>query len=204
RWAALGLALGRYDVVRQEMEQVLRLDPQSVQFNLVVGISLFWQGQYEESIEQCRKVLQMDPDYHQAHFFLAMNYRHIGLDGEAIVEWKKLFSIEAGRALSFMDRAFRRSGLEGGVVAAARFLKWGYFIWKLLRCVPFIKGRYVAPVLIAILYVSAREKDQTFRWLERAYRERDVQILTLKAPLWDFIRSDPRFESLMSRIGLPM
>ncbi|HLN99798.1 MAG TPA: tetratricopeptide repeat protein, partial [Pyrinomonadaceae bacterium] len=201
--ATLGLGLGRYDVVRQEIEQALKLDPHSAQFNLLVGISLFWQGHYKESIEQCRKVLQMDPDYHQAHFFLAMDYRHIGLDGDAFVEWKKLFSIEAGRALWFMDRAFRRSGLEGGLVAAARFLKWGYLIWKLLRYVPFTKGRYVPPVLIAILYASAREKDETFRWLERAYRERDVQILTLKAPLWDFIRSDPRFENVMSRTGIP-
>jgi hypothetical protein len=54
-----------------------------------------------------------------------------------------------------------------------------------------------------MIYVGLGENDRAFEWLERAYRERDGMMTHLKVtPRIDPLRSDPRFEDLMRRIGL--
>jgi tetratricopeptide (TPR) repeat protein len=66
------------------------------------------------------------------------------------------------------------------------------------------KREYVAPTWVAYVYIALAEKDQAFAWLEKAYSQRHVDLTSLKAaPLWDAIRSDPRFADLVRRVGLP-
>ncbi len=56
---------------------------------------------------------------------------------------------------------------------------------------------------IAIVYVSLGDNDQAFAWLDRGVEENSAQFLWLKAaPLFDPIRSDPRFNDLLRRVGL--
>jgi serine/threonine-protein kinase len=63
--------------------------------------------------------------------------------------------------------------------------------------------RYVAPSIIARLYVGIGETDEAFRWLETAYGERDALVLLLHIdPIYDGIREDPRFSDLLRRMGL--
>ena len=63
--------------------------------------------------------------------------------------------------------------------------------------------RAVSPFHVAIVYVGLNEKDQAFEWLEKGYRDRDPEMVTLKIePRLDGIRSDPRFSDLMRRVGL--
>jgi TolB-like protein len=60
-------------------------------------------------------------------------------------------------------------------------------------------GRYE----IALVYAALGEKDQAFDWLEKSYRAHDVGLVYLKVdPCLDPLRSDQRFESLLSRVGL--
>jgi hypothetical protein len=64
---------------------------------------------------------------------------------------------------------------------------------------------YVAPYNVAVIYAGLGEKDQTFVWLNQAYKERSYLLavyLTTDARL-DNLRSDPRFADLRRRIGLP-
>ena len=64
--------------------------------------------------------------------------------------------------------------------------------------------RYVSPVDMAIMYTGQAEKDQAFEWLEKAYEERPGELVYLKVdPRFDSLRSDPRFQDLVRRLGLP-
>jgi len=66
-------------------------------------------------------------------------------------------------------------------------------------------GVYVAPYNVAVIYAGLGGKDQTFAWLERAYRDRGYYLpvyLTTDSRL-DNLHSDPRFADLRRRIGLP-
>jgi hypothetical protein len=45
--------------------------------------------------------------------------------------------------------------------------------------------------------------DEAFAWLEKAYLARSTMLTTLKVePIYDPLRSDPRFQELMRRVGL--
>ena len=59
-------------------------------------------------------------------------------------------------------------------------------------------------VNVAWIYAALGERDQTFVWLEKGYDERAIGMLFLiNDPIWDGIRSDPRFQDLLRRVGLP-
>jgi hypothetical protein len=65
------------------------------------------------------------------------------------------------------------------------------------------KRKYVASAPIAIIYIGLGEKDQALQWLEKAYDERLWEIGMLKvAPVFDPLRSDPRFAVLLRRVKL--
>jgi predicted nucleic acid-binding protein len=65
------------------------------------------------------------------------------------------------------------------------------------------KERYTPAISFAAVYAGLGEKDQAFAWLEKAYGERTSRLGYLKVePLWDPLRSDPRFAELLRHIGL--
>jgi len=65
------------------------------------------------------------------------------------------------------------------------------------------KRKYVPPFFIAAVYIGLGEKDRAFEWLEKVYQERSPNLVNLKVqPLFDPIRSDPRFVNLLQRVGL--
>jgi hypothetical protein len=62
---------------------------------------------------------------------------------------------------------------------------------------------YVPATSMALIYAGLGEKDQAFAWLDKGYEERAFQMQSIKLePRWDNLRSDPRFQDLLRRIGL--
>ena len=65
------------------------------------------------------------------------------------------------------------------------------------------KQNYREPCDIALIYARLGQKEQAFAWLEEAYVDRDPELIELRMhPMYDGLRSDPRFEELVKRIGL--
>ena len=63
---------------------------------------------------------------------------------------------------------------------------------------------YISPMVFADLYSLLGEKDEAFKWMDKAYQERSSKLLDLKLdPDYDNLQSDPRFAALVSKIGLP-
>src|SRR5262249_3480762 len=59
------------------------------------------------------------------------------------------------------------------------------------------RERYVSPVQLAWIHLGLGDFDQVFAYLEQAYQRRTCDLIWLRVrPLFDMIRSDPRFESL--------
>jgi len=66
------------------------------------------------------------------------------------------------------------------------------------------KSGYVSPFYFAGIYSTLGEQDRAFEWLEKAYQVRDDQLAWVKVePVFDSVRSDPRYADLLRRIGLP-
>jgi tetratricopeptide (TPR) repeat protein len=65
------------------------------------------------------------------------------------------------------------------------------------------KQRYVSPYTIATIYAGLGEKDHAFKWLEKAFEDRDIWLMNLKVdPQLAPLRPDRRFENLLQRIGI--
>ncbi len=148
-------------------------------------------GRYDESIEECRKILAVDPDFPVARHFLAEGLWLKGMYDEALDAFKVDWAGDEER-LAAVDSGFAESGPRGAMLAAA-----GVMAARALE------GR-VRAITVADYYVRTGEADSTLRWLEEAYQARETGILHIVAnPHYDFLRSDPRFQDLLRRIGLP-
>jgi hypothetical protein len=94
-------------------------------------------------------------------------------------------------ALSYLGYALARSGERSQALRVLDELR------------TLSKQRYVYPLSFARVCVGLGEKDQAFSWLEKGYEERSTAFYLLKVdPMWDPLRSDPRFQDLLRRIGL--
>jgi hypothetical protein len=61
-----------------------------------------------------------------------------------------------------------------------------------------------SPGDLAIIHTGLGNKDYAFEWLDKAYQEHSWVVLYLKKdPLFDPLRSDPRFTDLVRRVGIP-
>ena len=63
--------------------------------------------------------------------------------------------------------------------------------------------KYVSPYTVAAIYAGLGEKDQAFKWLEKAYNERDIWLMNLRVdPVFKGLRSEQRFTDLIRRLDL--
>ncbi|MDQ3754320.1 MAG: hypothetical protein M3371_06260, partial [Acidobacteriota bacterium] len=63
--------------------------------------------------------------------------------------------------------------------------------------------RYVSPYSVATIYIGLGEKEQALHWLEKAYEERNFELIWSKVePRLDPLHADPRFQDLLRRVGL--
>jgi len=192
-WYALHLSrLGRLDEAMTEIQRAKELDPLSLIINLNVGIYSIRQRKYDQAIEELRKLMDMDPSYSGAHVFLAQAYELKKMYGESVSERQKAFQLEGDKELAeALQQGYAAAGYRGAVQNEIRILEGRS------------KRKYVSPILIADNYVRLGEKERAFVWLERAYQEHSSNLGYLKMdPLYDPLRSDPRFQDLLRRIGL--
>ena len=56
---------------------------------------------------------------------------------------------------------------------------------------------------MAVVHVGLGDTEQAFRWLDTAFDARAWELGALNAiPLFDALRSDPRFLNLLNKIGV--
>ena len=66
------------------------------------------------------------------------------------------------------------------------------------------RHRYVSAYDVAMIHVALEDRDAAFEWLNKAWEQHDLQLVSLKVdPSLDGVRADPRFGELVRRVGLP-
>jgi TolB-like protein/DNA-binding winged helix-turn-helix (wHTH) protein/Flp pilus assembly protein TadD len=187
----LGL-LGQYDDALAEMRKAENLDPLSLIINSDLAELLLIAHSYDESIRQSRKTLEMDPNFALAHNQLGQAYLQKQMYDPAIAELEKAVQLSAGSPTceANLARAYAASGSRSGAEKLLSDLK--------KRSNP---SASLASE-IAMIYAALGNRDQAMNWLEKGYEERFNPGVLLR-PGFDPLRSDPRFETLVRRIGLP-
>jgi tetratricopeptide (TPR) repeat protein len=169
------------------------LDPFSLSISVQRGFLLENARRYDEAIEQLRNVIAMDPNHYQAYWTLGHTYAASGRFVEAIAA--------AEKAAALSDRVPGALGILGLVYGlAGRKDDATKVLHELLEL---NKQRYVTPAALANVYIGLGDKERAFFWLEKAYEERSNYIAWMKVfPIVDPLRSDPRFASLLQKVGL--
>jgi eukaryotic-like serine/threonine-protein kinase len=185
--------MGRQDEAQRELQKAHDLDPLS----LLISTSLSWDyyasSQPDRAIEQLKKALDLDQNYWPARRLLETCYEQKGMYKEAVAEWQKTFTLadnpELGAAI---EHDFAASGYK------AVLQDWLEGLQELS------KREYVSPYEVAQVYARLGDREQVFGWLEKAFAERDSRIVALKVePAFEHLRTDPRFQDLVKRIGFP-
>jgi len=187
-------ALGRGEEALAEIRRAQQLDPLSNLTQITAGWTFYYARQYDRAVEQCRRVLESDPNSDGGYDCLGSAYLAKGLYEEAIAASERTVS------LSGSDPA-RVVGLARAYALAGRKAEAHKVLQELRQL---SKGAYLPPCYFAAVHVALGENEQAFTWLEKAYRERDTYLTWLKVDeALDPLRPDPRFHELLSRVGLP-
>ena len=192
-WYAWHLSLlGQFDEAIEEMRKAENLDPLSLIINADLAEILVLAHSYDESIRQSRKTIEMDPNFALAHNQLAQAYIQKQMYDETVAEMQKAVRLSGNSptCIANLARAYVASGKRSEAVKLLSDLK--------KRSNPSLS--YSSE--IAVIYVALGDRDQAMNWLEKAYAERFNPSVLLRSG-FDPLRSDPRFQNLLHRIGLP-
>jgi len=187
-------SLGRSEEALAVAKRSLDLDPASPAVSHSLGVQLYLARQFDQAIEQAHKTLELDPNFAISYELLGEVYVSGGMYREGLPELEKYSALSRGRAMSIALLGYAHARL-GERSQALRLLE---------QLEAASKDRYTPALSFAVVYAGLGEKDQAFAWLDKAYEERTSRLGYLKVePLWDPLRSDPRFADLVRRLGLP-
>jgi TolB-like protein/DNA-binding winged helix-turn-helix (wHTH) protein/tetratricopeptide (TPR) repeat protein len=185
---------GRINEAIAETKLTLELDPLSLDNNDTLGLEFFLARQYDQAIEQESRVLELDPNFIEAYYFRGVAYLKKSMYKEGMTDFQRAVKISPGDTLAL-------TGLGYGYAVTGR----GAEAQKVLdKFNELSKEKYISAVFMAKIYAGLREKEKAFEWLEKAYEDRSIiSVGYIKTnPMFDPLRSDPRFADLLRRTNL--
>jgi tetratricopeptide (TPR) repeat protein len=181
--------LGGSDQAVAEAKLALQLDPVSSRSFMQTAFVLYFSRQYDQALVAMQKAAALHADPIEILFPLGDIYVEKGLYDQGIQEFQKLGDVP--HALGHMGNAYARQGRATEAIAT------------LPRIKKHIEQSGIGRYEMALVYAGLNDKDNAFNWLEEAYIARDKGLTYLKIdPCLDPLRSDPRFSTLLQRVGL--
>jgi serine/threonine protein kinase/Tfp pilus assembly protein PilF len=179
--------LERFDEALEEAAIAQRLDPLSLMIKVIEAFVLIHAREYDQGMEQCLKVLEMDANFRPAHVYLGESYIGKGMYEEALVEFQKAnYQIGIGRTLAEMGRKTEALEVIDYLIEASKQSNTGQWSFGIAR-----------------IYFVLGEDDKGFQWLEKACDEHDSMLREINlTPEFDRIRSEARFKRILKKMNL--
>jgi tetratricopeptide (TPR) repeat protein len=182
-------ALGRHDEADAEIRRALELEPLSLPINWFYGIHLYVIRDYEASVLQLRKTVELDPSFVNGQISL----------GDALVLNGKF--AEAFEQLAKQQELLGKPAKAAFIRETCAGLSWQE-CWRTLTAGN--SSVELSPFVRARMFAELGEKDNAFGELEKAYEVREAPFLRLKVdPRLDGLRADPRYADLVKKVGFP-
>jgi tetratricopeptide (TPR) repeat protein len=186
------MTVSRMDEAKIEGARITELEPMSAEAHAWNGLIFFFSRQYDDALPEINKGLMLDPNYPFALYFRSAYYLEERKFPEAIADRKKadeLFAAPWSHAR--LAYAYACAGKTKEAISILDSLK------KESATV------YVASDVVASVYVALGDKEHAFEYLQKAVDERAGWLAFIQVdPIWDPIRSDPRFDAILKKIGL--
>ena len=175
-----------------ELKRAASLDPLSLIISADLADALCIAHMYEESVRQSRRTIEMDPHFAVAHYQLGQALEQMHAHDEAIAEFRRAIDLSGGNSTfeSNLANAYAASGRSADARRIAADL-------QLRRT-----QDSSADASLALIEVALGDDGEAIRLLEKSYQARFNPSILMR-PGFDPIRSDPRFQNLLQRIGLP-
>jgi serine/threonine-protein kinase len=187
-------AMGQVEAGLAELKKARDIDPLSLVINTSLGMSLYFAGRDDEAIEHLKRATELEPRFVKSHLVLGLVYLRKSMRDEAMAE------IETARQLTNYSWADATLGFAHAVLGEHAEAEK-----QLRRLTKQSRTKFVSALTFAMLHAGfADHADQTMEWLQKSFEERAGLLVWLGVwPIFDNMRSDPRFVDLLKRIGLP-
>jgi len=182
----------RWDEAIREITVAVKLDPFSQIIAMNKAKILFFAGRREEAMVQFRSALDMNPESGFAHGEYGMALVYMSHIDEGIREIEKAVRMSP-EVVSARLRLALAYGLAKRTSEAENILR---------EAEEALSRIYVPGTVIAMMHAVLGEKDRAFDELNRAVREGTSMIGVLYEPVFDGLRTDPRFHEILEKIGL--
>jgi serine/threonine protein kinase/cytochrome c-type biogenesis protein CcmH/NrfG len=193
QWYELALSLleQSFDEALAHMNYALEIDPLNLLILVRTGYLYAYKYDYDRSIEYFKKIISIEPEILLGHSGLADVYSFQGKYDLAFAEGEKARQLSGGGPsyLAILGLNYAR----GGKTKEAEDI-----LTDLLRR---YKTEPISPFWIGIIYMGLEKFDEMYTWYNRAFEERDSNLLYTFAPLFDPIREDSRFKVLRKKMG---
>jgi non-specific serine/threonine protein kinase len=183
------VSIGRLEEALAETKRTVELDPASAIFTSGLADRLYYLRRFDESIDQARKANDLQTGMGQVSLVFA--YVAKGMYPEAQAELDKL-PPEHGWREVLQGYIYARSGDRASALRIVRGFETR------------AKDADGASTAIAMVYAGLGDKDLAFEWLNKSLDAQEwFAVAALKPdPMWDLLRSDPRYGALLKRVGL--
>jgi adenylate cyclase len=194
-YSRLLASLGRMEEARAELKRARELDPLSLWIQANAGVISYFGRQYHQAIQELRQINRQDPNLDVPYWGLGLCYEQLGMYDEAVTQLQKAIDL-SGRGANGIASLGHAYGLAG---------RRGEALKILLELQERAKRSYVSSYQIALIHLGLHQNDQAMEQLEKAFKERSTLLVYVGMdPRFDPLRSDPRFEDLLRRIGLQL
>jgi eukaryotic-like serine/threonine-protein kinase len=189
------MTMGRHEEVIARMKNSQELNPLSLIISVAIGWAYYMARRYDDAIEQLRRTVELDPNHPVSYWILGLLLRKMDRYEQAIAEGEKGVKLSGGSPL--MSAALAHTFATAGRRKEA--------IQILDDLTKLTKQKYVAPYFFAGIHIGLGEDDRAIEYLEKSYEEHSHWLIYLHIdPSMDGLRSNPRFQDLLRRVGLPL
>ena len=195
QWYAQNLITsGRSEEAIGQVRLAAELDPLSLIIVVTRALISYYAGRYEDTVAEARRTLDLEPSFGAGYSNVGLACLQLGRHEEAIASLRKAASHSHFRTMvaAQLAHALARGGDRPAAVTILADMRRA------------AAERYVSPYEFAWVHAGLDDREGALASLEEAYAERSSQMVFLQVdPLFRTLRGDPRFQSLLDRVGAP-
>ena len=186
--------LSRFEEAFEQGRIALELDPLNLPLNGNVARALYLGRRYEDGIEVAQKTLELSPHFFFTHWALGVCHRQLG---------------HLDQAIEHLELSVAKSGifvLKGDLgIALAMAGRTDEARQILVELEAERKLRYISQHWSAVIHAALGEKSKALECLQRAWKERAVQLTWLAVdPSYDSLRDEPGFQDVLEKMKFPV